>query len=529
MTGKETNKLVKGALFLTLAGIIGKILSAGYRIPLQNLTGDLGFYMYQQIYPLLGMILILSLYGFPSAISKMVVELRAERKGPSFQSFYLPIFLILFVMASLVSVVIFLNAERIAIFTGDARLTKTYKWATLVFLLVPFTVLLRGVFQGHLLMKPIAISQVGEQLVRVSMIILGAYLFFINKISIDQIGEMAVFASLLGAFTVIIMLSFYFRKSELVSQERYDIPWRYYIRTLCLFGVVSSMNHMVLLIIQFADVFTLVPHLVDYGLSETKAMAAKGVLDRGQPLIQLGTVLGSSFALTLIPTITTTNLRKNQSDMKDNLQSAMLYSFYLAAGAVIGLVLIFPETNALLFQDTQGTRSLQIIACAILLSSLAITSAAILQGIGSFKRTAFYILGAFVIKWFANGVLVPLWGIAGGAISTVLSLLLLTVALLCELKRQLPDVKLFRKINGLAFIIASVGMSVFIIIMKFALPFTEIGSRSLLLYYVLGIVLMGGFIYFILLLRFRAFNEKELHVLPLQRLWMRLYKRRDDK
>src|SRR5690625_2493134 len=114
MTGKETNKLVKGALFLTLAGIIGKILSAGYRIPLQNLTGDLGFYMYQQIYPLLGMILILSLYGFPSAISKMVVELRAERKGPSFHSFYLPIFLILFVMAGLVSVVIFLNAERIA-------------------------------------------------------------------------------------------------------------------------------------------------------------------------------------------------------------------------------------------------------------------------------------------------------------------------------------------------------------------------------------------------------------------------------
>src|SRR5690625_427668 len=148
MTGKETNKLVKGALFLTLAGIIGKILSAGYRIPLQNLTGDLGFYMYQQIYPLLGMILILSLYGFPSAISKMVVELRAERKGPSFQSFYLPIFLILFVMASLVSVVIFLDAESIAIFTGDACLTKIYKWSTIYLLFFIFFVLFRYVFYG---------------------------------------------------------------------------------------------------------------------------------------------------------------------------------------------------------------------------------------------------------------------------------------------------------------------------------------------------------------------------------------------
>src|SRR5690625_7548747 len=116
MTRNETNKLVKGALFLTLAGIIGKILSAGYRIPLQNLTGNLGFYMYQQIYPLLGMILILSLYGFPSAISKMVVELRAERKGLSFQSFYLGIFLILFFLVSLVYVVFFFSYECLLMF-----------------------------------------------------------------------------------------------------------------------------------------------------------------------------------------------------------------------------------------------------------------------------------------------------------------------------------------------------------------------------------------------------------------------------
>src|SRR5690625_7725416 len=96
------------------------------------------------------------------------------------------------------------------------------------------------------------------------------------------------------------MLRFYFRKAALVSQERYDIPWRYYIRTLCLFGVVSSMNHMVLLIIQFADVFTLLPHLVDYGLSESRAMAAKWVHDSGQTIIKNCIVLMSSFALIFI-------------------------------------------------------------------------------------------------------------------------------------------------------------------------------------------------------------------------------------
>lgn len=432
-------------------------------------------------------------------------------------------------MASIISAVIFLNAERIATFTGDVRLIQTYKWAAFVFLLVPFTVLLRGIFQGHLLMKPIAVSQVGEQLVRVSVIILGAYLFFIHKISIDQIGEVAVFASILGALSVIMMLGFYFRKTALVSQERYDIPWRYYIRTLCLFGVVASMNHMVLLIIQFADVFTLVPHLVDYGLSEIEAMAAKGVLDRGQPLIQLGTVLGSSFALSVIPTVTVTNIRERREEMMDYLQNAMLFSFYLAAGAMVGLILIFPETNVLLFQDGQGTFSLQIIASAVLLSSLAITMAAILQGIGSFKRTALYIVGAFVIKWIANGLFVPLWGITGGAFATVFSLLLLTVALLCELKRQLPGAKLFYKINWLAFVVAGIGMSGFIIIIKFIMPFSEITSRVVLLVYVISIAIIGALIYFVFLLRFRAFTEKELRMLPFHELWIKLHKGRDVK
>src|SRR5690625_5009713 len=95
MDGNGTNQLVRGALLLTLAGIVSKILSAGYRIPLQNLTGDYGFYIYQQVYPILGMVLVLSLYGFPTAISKIMATLKTEKKSISLQRFYLPVLLIM--------------------------------------------------------------------------------------------------------------------------------------------------------------------------------------------------------------------------------------------------------------------------------------------------------------------------------------------------------------------------------------------------------------------------------------------------
>src|SRR5690625_5198215 len=150
---------------------------------------------------------------------------------------------------------------------------------------------------------------------------------------------------------------------------------------------------MVLLIIQFADVFTLVPGLMKYGLSNIEAMEAKGVFDRGQPLIQFGTVLGSSFALALIPTISKKELQKEPKKLSGYIQGALLFSFYLVAGAVIGLIAIFPETNALLFQNTKGTMTLQILAIAIFLSSISITISSILQGLGYFKRTAGFIVG----------------------------------------------------------------------------------------------------------------------------------------
>ncbi|WP_054637346.1 oligosaccharide flippase family protein [Thalassobacillus sp. C254] len=73
------SKLIKGALILSAAGLLGKVLSALYRVPYQNLTGDLGYYVYQQIYPFYGAVMVISMYGFPVIISKMMLEDRLHR------------------------------------------------------------------------------------------------------------------------------------------------------------------------------------------------------------------------------------------------------------------------------------------------------------------------------------------------------------------------------------------------------------------------------------------------------------------
>lgn len=70
----ESKQVVKGAFLLTVAAIITKILSAIYRVPFQNIAGDIGFYIYQQVYPFYGAAVVLSTYGFPVVISKLYAE-----------------------------------------------------------------------------------------------------------------------------------------------------------------------------------------------------------------------------------------------------------------------------------------------------------------------------------------------------------------------------------------------------------------------------------------------------------------------
>lgn len=514
MQTNRANHLVKGALFLTVAGILSKLLSAAYRIPLQNLTGDFGLYIYQQVYPILGMTLILSLYGFPSAIAKLTVVDKEKQTKLSFSHVVLPLFLILFLMSSLMAFIIWKYAHNFAQLIGDEQLTSVFKKLALVFLIIPFTALLRGIFQSQLHMQPIAYSQVSEQIVRVLIILTAAILYSTGRLSsIYKIGEWAVYAALFAGIVAIIVLLLCLKKNNPLVIGSLPIPWKKYIYTMVVLGIVASLNHMILLFIQFADTLTLVRALQSFGLTRDEAMLAKGVFDRGQPLIQLGTVIGSSFALTLIPEVA-----KKENVSMQSLTETMTFSFYLAVGATAGLLLIFPETNLLLFKDLKGTFSLQILSLAVILSTMSVTAIAILQGIGVIIRTALYIIVAFSIKGLSNLFLVPILNITGSALATIFSLLCLTILVFYELQKRFTLLVIWKELRWGPLVKAVVAMIVYIIGLKLVVSNILIQSRLLLLGYVIFVVITGSVLYLLVLARNNALTDEQLAALPLSHL-----------
>lgn len=528
MGENESNNLVKEALILTLAGLISKVLSAGYRIPLQNLTGDIGFYIYQQIYPFLGMALVLALYGFPSAISKMTNDFREQGKPISVKSLYIPFFLILLIINGSIFSIIYLNATGIATWMGDPNLKKALQTTAFVFLLIPFTALMRGVFQGKYQMRPTAFSQIGEQLIRVFIIITAAIILFNRQGNIYAIGQAGAIAAIAGAIVATIILGTFFIVKAPWSHEQFAIPWIYYWKMLLFFGMIAALNHMILLVIQLADAFTLVPGLKDFGLTQLAAMEAKGIFDRGQPLIQLCTVVGSSFSLALIPNLSREKLKQRPEETYHFVRSALSFSFIPTVGATVGIILIFPEANRLLFQSHSGTESLRILMLAIVFCSMAITATSVLQSLNQIKRTAFFILIALMVKWMGNLLLVPLFGISGSAIATVVALILLCFLVFYALRKELPNLHFLKKIKWRALLLASSGMAIYVMVIDWFIPDSFHTDRFVLLVYVIFVALSGATCYLFLLLKLHAFSEKQLRMLPYASFLIRLQRGRNS-
>src|SRR5699024_6279396 len=177
-------------------------------------------------------------------------------------------------------------------------------------------------------------------------------------------------------------------------------------------------------------------------------------------------------------------------------QEAIWFCMYLAVGATVGLIVSFPAVNVLLFNNLNGTLSLQVMTVSILFTSLSIICCTILQSIGSLFEPALFISAAFVSKLVLNKLLVPLIHIHGSALATVISLFLLAVVLLVRLHKKLSPFAPFGKVRWRPFAFAVGWMTVYLLLAKWVgTLFVHGFTRSQLLLYVLLLVSTGALSY----------------------------------
>lgn len=517
-------KLIKGAFTLTIAGIIVKGLSAIYRISFQNIVGDTGFYIYQQVYPLYSMAIVFAFSGFPVVISKEYMERKAAGDQSGMQKVLIASFFMLIVLGGLLFITLFFGAESIAGHMNDVHLALSIRAVSFVFLFFPFIALLRGYFQGEGNMKPTAYSQVGEQFVRVSAILIGALVIMRYTGDLYKVGAGAMFGSVLGSFTCCIILICFLW----LGKKRTIFPYKQMIRTidfqriknmgktLFIQGTIVSISNMLLIFLSLADSLNLYGILSSIGISGEEAKQLKGIYDRGQPLIQLGTVVATSMSLPLVPSIALEKVKKNKEAMQHYIQLSLKVSVFIGVGASLGLMAIMEPTNIMLFENKKGTDVLTFLSLLILLSSVIITFVAILQGLGKMLFTGVIISLAFFLKYCFNFIFVPHFGTIGAALASHITLLCIFAMLLGKLYKEMREpffsfrfvLKVFLAAICMVFVIKG-----FLWTSDMILPMKN--ERLHAAIKALMSVVIGGTVYILAVIKSKVFTEDELSLLPL--------------
>lgn len=450
---KQLNNIVKGGLLLTASAFIAKLLSAMYKVPFQNLTGDEGFYVYQQIYPIYGLAAAFSLTGLPAFVSKVVSEARNDEDlnhtMQELNTWFMTVGLALFLLLQL-------GANGLASAMGDPNLTIVIRSVAYFFLFLPFLALIRGYFQGQSDMLPTSSSQVIEQLVRV-LILLGVALSFVKKSwTVYEMGAWAYQSAWVSALAGSLVLFYYLKKNKqlpmylnnLKPRWSWTMGGRLISEGLLIVAVSSIMN-----LLQFIDSFTVFNGLITAGYSNETAMALKGIYDRGQPLIQLGLVVGMGFSMTSLPILRKWAMANNWNEWLENAASVIKITLILSSAASIGLVAVMPWMNYTLFTNQEGTRTLQVLVLSIFVGSLIYAVHMVLQSTNHSDNSLLILLTGLGFKMIMNQLAVRTMGIIGSSIVTFFSL-----TIICALMVQMLPRDIWKKVFKNYFIVKIIGL-----------------------------------------------------------------------
>ena len=174
-SSSKTNFLAQGTI-LVIASFVAKAIGMIYRIPLTHILGDDGNGYYSTANELYTIILMISSFSLPLAVSRLVAE--REYAGEVKNSYRVLICSLRFaaVTGGILSILTFLLGGVITKYVMGVELAS-YALRVLApaIFLFALTGVLRGFFQGHGTMVPTAISQIIEQVINAIISVAGAY------------------------------------------------------------------------------------------------------------------------------------------------------------------------------------------------------------------------------------------------------------------------------------------------------------------------------------------------------------------
>ena len=215
-------QMLRGTAWMTASNFISRLLGAAYIIPWYIWMGKYGpqanglFTMGYNIY---AWFLLISTAGVPVAVAKQVAKYNTRDQADHSFALIRGFLKFMGILGLGFAILMYLLSPVFASLSGGGKelipIMQSLSWAVLIF---PSMSVIRGFFQGFNNMKPYAISQIAEQVIRVIWMLLTT--FFIMKIGSGdyvQAVTQSTFAAFIGMGASLLVLFYYLAKTGLLS------------------------------------------------------------------------------------------------------------------------------------------------------------------------------------------------------------------------------------------------------------------------------------------------------------------------
>lgn len=529
---KKSNYLFQGAI-LASASIIVRMIGLLYRIPLGRIIGDVGNSYYSCAFEVYSLILLISSYSLPLAVSKIV----SARIGTGDKANISRILKGALGFGMFVGVIGALTAYFGADFlTGT--LLHTPEGAICLRVLAPCILImgvlgvLRGYFQGLGTMIPTAVSQIIEQVVNAVVAVTAAWFLFGYGRKIDAVlgtdtaapaygASGSTLGTTLGAMSALLFISFllmvYLKKED---KKTYKETQKESYRS-----ILAVLVMTILPVILSTAIYNL-NSIIDQGMFKAlmeKLGHAKEEIDvtwgiytgKYKLLCNVPIALASAMASSAIP-----NISKQIGDRKAVRRSVgdvIRFTMVISIPCAFGIGIFGKEIIEVLWPGTPklGGQMLMLGSSSVVFYSLSTLTNGILQGIDKMRLPVIHAavsLGLHIVLMY---ILMTVFRMEGMAI--VWSYIFFG-AIMCILNNMAIRKHLrYRQEMKRTFLIPLAASAVMSVAAKllYNILFTIMGETIIAMLVSLIIaVIVAVVVYFVVLLALRGLRERELRAFP---------------
>ncbi len=398
--------IVQGSI-LAVAGIVVRLIGLVYRIPLQNKLGDDAMGIYSAAYNIYNIILLLSSYSIPLAVSKMVAaRVSVKQYRNSYRIFKCSMAFSVTVGVISAAVSYFgagFFAEKV-LNMPDAKMA-IQALSPAIFIMAVLGVL-RGYFQGQGTMIPTAVSQLLEQIVNAGISLVAAFYLFrlgtkqdVLLSTTNKAGAYgaagATLGTVAGALTALLFCSFVFfvyhqAMTGKISRDRKNKIEAYsdLIRILVATIVPVILSTAIYNISSLVDnsVFGYYVKFNDISAEEYKTVW--GVYSGKYTLLtNVPVAIANALASSVIPALVASVTRRDRGDTLLRVNMTIRFTMIIAIPCTVGLMILAGPIIQLLYPGDDGLASELLIlgGLAVAFFSLSTVTNAVLQGINKMK------------------------------------------------------------------------------------------------------------------------------------------------